>query len=144
MTRTILIFPSVFGDTGALRGGEHPGRLQLLRWLNDTENYKDFLEIVAEKARRYWWGQQIDLATASWTLMLSIEGGRRHVPHLWAFAFLSQTVSLSFAQNLFYITILLTPVPLPGNVNDLTRSAMVVTSTRSVNSVIRLDPADLS
>ncbi len=46
---------SVFGDKGALRGGEHPGRLQIVRWLSDTPLYRDVLEIVAEKARYFWW-----------------------------------------------------------------------------------------
>lgn len=52
-----LAYPmaSVFGDKGALRGGEHPGRLQIVRWLSDTPLYRDALEIVAEKARYFWW-----------------------------------------------------------------------------------------
>ena len=65
-----------------------------------------------EKARRRWWGQQVDLATISWSMLLAIEGRRRQIPYLWAYPLLSQTVSLSFAQNLFYIALLLTPSPI--------------------------------
>jgi hypothetical protein len=120
--RGIELPNSLFGETGAFRGGEHPGRFRLAGWLNDTPIYQDALEVVAEKARRFWWGQQIDLATTSWGMLLAIEGRRRRIPHLWAFMTLAQTVNLSFAQNLFYVAILLTPVPLPGNVSELVRN----------------------
>ncbi|KAK1773235.1 hypothetical protein QBC45DRAFT_364250 [Copromyces sp. CBS 386.78] len=81
-------------------------------WLNDTPLYLDALEIVSEKARRLWWGQQLDLATVSWTMLLAVEGRRRKIPFLWAYAPLAHLVSLSFAQNLFYVAMLLTPAPI--------------------------------
>ncbi|PMD36669.1 hypothetical protein L207DRAFT_515186 [Hyaloscypha variabilis F] len=113
-----------FGDNGALRGGEHPGRLQIVRWLNDTPLYRDALEIIAEKARYFWWGQQVNLSLVSWSTYLAIEGQRRKIPNLWAFLALAQILNLSYAQNLFFVTILHTPVPLPENVRDLTRSSV--------------------
>ncbi|KXX79531.1 hypothetical protein MMYC01_203121 [Madurella mycetomatis] len=88
--------------------------LQIRRWLNDTPVYLDTLEIIAEKSRRLWWGQQLDLATVSWTTLLAIEGRRRRIPHLWAYALLPHLISLSFAQNLFYVALLLTPSPNPA------------------------------
>jgi hypothetical protein len=115
---------SIFGDNGGLRGGEHPGRLRIVRWLNDTPLYRDALEIVAEKARYFWWGQQINLALVSWSTFLAIEGQRRKIPNLWAFLALAQMVNLSYAQNLFFVTILLTPVPLPENVRELARPSV--------------------
>jgi hypothetical protein len=84
----------------------------LTRWLNETPVYLDAFEIVTEKARRLWWGQQLDLATVSWTMLLAIEGRRRQIPFLWAYALLSQLVGLSFAQNLFHVAMLLTPTPI--------------------------------
>ncbi|KAL0473228.1 hypothetical protein QR685DRAFT_516201 [Neurospora intermedia] len=81
-------------------------------WLNDTPLSLDALEIVAEKARRLWWGQQLDLAMVSWTMLLVVEGRRRKIPFLWAYALLAHLVNLSFAQNLFYVAMLLTPVPI--------------------------------
>jgi len=84
------------------------------RWLTDTALYRDAVEIVAEKTRRFWWGQQIDLSMVSWTLFLAIEGYRRRIPFLGAYLSLAHLVSLSFAQNMFYLTLLLTPAPLPG------------------------------
>jgi hypothetical protein len=95
-----------------------------VRWLSDTPFYRDALEIVAEKARYFWWGQQVNLALVSWSLYLAIEGQRRKISNLWAFLALAQMVNLSYAQNLFFVAILLTPVPLPENVRDLTQSSV--------------------
>ncbi|GAB1320440.1 hypothetical protein MFIFM68171_10650 [Madurella fahalii] len=91
--------------------GTNASDLHIRRWLSDTPIYLDALEIIAEKSRRLWWGQQLDLATASWTTLLAIEGRRRRIPHLWAYALLPHLTSLSFAQNLFYVALLLTPSP---------------------------------
>ena len=126
----MLNLTSLFGDKGALRGGEHPGRLHIARWLNDTPFYQDALEIVAEKARYFWWGQQVNLGAVSWSVFLGIEGQRRKIPYLWAFMALAQLVNLSYAQNLFFLALLLTPVPLPENVKELTRSSVPVTSSK--------------
>lgn len=60
-------------------------------------------------------------------MYLAVEGQRRKIPNLWAFLALAQLVSLSYAQNLFFVAVLLTPVPLPVNVQDTTRN----TSSRS-------------
>lgn len=128
--RGVELPETFFGDKGALRGGEHPGRLHVVRWLNDTPIFRDAYEIVAEKARHFWWGQQISLGLVSWSMYLAIEGQRRNISHLWAFLVLAQQSSLSYAQNLFFIAILLTPVPLPENVRDLTRTSVPATSSR--------------
>jgi hypothetical protein len=97
--------------------GENATQLHVARWLTDTPIYMDSFEIVAEKARRFWWGQQIDVATLSWSLLLAIEGRRKNIPFLWAFLALAHLVSLSFAQNLFYVALLLTPSPIPKSVD---------------------------
>ena len=99
----------------AVAGSDGNGSVALYirHWLSDTAIYQDAVEIVAEKARRYWWGQQIDLAMVSWALLLAIEGRRRSIPFLWAYFSLAYLVNLSFAQNLFFVALLLTPSPLP-------------------------------
>lgn len=119
-----LTITSFLGTNGIFHGARHSRRLQLVNWLNDVSWYQDGWEVVAEKSRRHWWGQQVDLAANAWGMFLAIEGRRRKIPHLWAFMLLSQLVSLSYAQNLFYVALLLTPVPLPDNVRDLTRSVL--------------------
>ncbi|OTB06894.1 hypothetical protein M426DRAFT_318608 [Hypoxylon sp. CI-4A] len=101
---------------------ENPSKLNftyIIRWLSDTPIYFDALEIVAEKARRFWWGQQIDLATVAFSTLLSIEGRRRKIPLTSVFLILAHLVNLSFAQNLFYLALLLTPSPLPSGNDDL-------------------------
>ncbi|TAQ85169.1 hypothetical protein B7494_g6508 [Chlorociboria aeruginascens] len=138
--RGVELPDSVFGDKGAFRGGEHPGRVHLFRWLNDTPFYQDSLEIVTEKARYFWWGQQINLGTVSWSIYLAIEGQRRKISNLWAFMLLSQLVGLSYAQNLFFVAVLLTPVPLPENVREITRSSVLGTSSTYSHIVERIVP----
>jgi hypothetical protein len=113
-----------------MRGGEHPGRLHLTRWLNDTPFYRDILEIVAEKNRTFWWGQQVNLGLVSWSVYLAVEGRRRNISNLWTFLALAQLVNLSYAQNLFFVAVLLTPVPLPENVREITRDSVPATSSR--------------
>ncbi|KAH7418326.1 hypothetical protein BKA64DRAFT_564193, partial [Cadophora sp. MPI-SDFR-AT-0126] len=126
---------SLFGDKGALRAGEHPGRFHLVRWLNDTSFYRDSLEIVAEKARHFWWGQQVNLGLISFSTYLALEGQRRKISNLWAFLALANLVNLSYAQNLFFVAVLLTPVPLPENVREITR-----TSTRYFHLLDKVIP----
>lgn len=87
--------------------------------MSDTPVYSDALEIVAEKARRFWWGQQIELGTTAFSLMLATEGRRRRIPLLTAFLALAHLVNLSFAQNLFFLALLFTPSPLPSGDGDL-------------------------
>ncbi|KAL3424757.1 hypothetical protein PVAG01_04038 [Phlyctema vagabunda] len=128
--RGVELPDSWFGDKGAFRGGVHPGRVHLVQWLNDTSFYRSTYELVAEKARYIWWGQQASLATTVWSNFLAIEGRRRGISHLWAFLLLAQLVGLSYAQNLFFVATLLTPVPLPDNVKDMTRDSVLATSSR--------------
>ncbi|KAK3692507.1 hypothetical protein B0T22DRAFT_447426 [Podospora appendiculata] len=104
--RGVDVPSSLFGN-----GTESAG-LHVTRWLSETPVYVDALEIIAEKSRRLWWGQQLDIATVSWITLLAIEGRRRKIHSLWAYALLSHLVSLSFAQNLFYVAMLLTPSPI--------------------------------
>ncbi|ORY69843.1 uncharacterized protein BCR38DRAFT_93953 [Pseudomassariella vexata] len=107
------------GEKGFFSDTKNSSQIYLTRWLNDTPVYYDALEIIAEKARRFWWGQQIDLATVTWSMLLAIEGRRRRVPLLSAFMGLAHLVNLSFAQNLFYLALLLTPSPIPSGQDDL-------------------------
>ncbi|KAH6998449.1 hypothetical protein BKA56DRAFT_26935 [Ilyonectria sp. MPI-CAGE-AT-0026] len=102
-----------YGDKGIFPFGENATRVHILQWLSDTPIYLDAFEIIAEKARRFWWGQQLDLGLVSWTMLLAIEGRRRNIPLLWCYQLLGQLVSLAFAQNVFFVALLLTPSPLP-------------------------------
>ncbi|KAF3770516.1 hypothetical protein M406DRAFT_344220 [Cryphonectria parasitica EP155] len=98
---------------------------QSVRWLADTPIYQDAFEIVAEKARRFWWGQQLDLSIVPWSVLVATEGTRRGISNLFAFQCLAHLVSLSFAQNLFFVALLLTPTPLPEGIQAPSRFARV-------------------
>jgi len=43
-------------------------------------------------------------------------GPRRRIPHLWAYAVMSQILPFSFVQNLFFLAILLHPITKPNEV----------------------------
>lgn len=106
-------------DEGHIPVGEHSGYPYIIQWLSDTPIYLDTIEIVAEKARRFWWGQQLDVATMAFSLMLATEGRRRRIPLLTAFLALAHLVNLAFALYLFFVALLLTPSPLPSGDADL-------------------------
>ncbi|KAK3357368.1 hypothetical protein B0T25DRAFT_538989 [Lasiosphaeria hispida] len=111
--RGIEVPDSVFKSSLLSSTPANGSTLYLTQWLSDTPIYFDALEILAEKARRSWWGQQLDLGIVSWTTLLAVEGRRRKIPFLWAYALGAHLVSLSFAQSLFYVSLLLTPSPIP-------------------------------
>ncbi|CAN8096294.1 unnamed protein product [Discula destructiva] len=106
-------------DLAANLGGDF--FLDRLRWLGDTPIYQDAFEIIAEKARRFWWGQQIELALVSWSVFVAVEGHRRGIVNLFSFMALAHLVNLSFAQSAFYVAMVLTPVPLPEDALRPTR-----------------------
>lgn len=113
------VTPRWFGDGGLVPDTNNSTELYVAHWLSDTRVYFDAFEIIAEKARRFWWGQQIDLATVAWSMLLAIEGRRRRIPLLPAFMALAHLVNLSYAQNLFYLALLLTPAPIPSGEGSL-------------------------
>ncbi|KAL6869554.1 hypothetical protein ACO1O0_000880 [Amphichorda felina] len=102
-----------YGYNGVLPLDDNATRVYLGLWASDTPFFLDALEILAERARRFWWGQQVEMGLISWNLFLAIEGHRRNIPLLWCYSSLAQLVSLSYAQNLFFLAMLLTPSPLP-------------------------------
>ncbi|KAI9838094.1 MAG: hypothetical protein M1819_006250 [Sarea resinae] len=100
---------------GGVYGGEDAVGMQLGRWIHDTKFGEEFWETNIEGARGFWWTQQVFLGTVAWGVFLSVEGRRRQIPHLWAYALLAQCLSLPFAQNLFYLAILFHPVSTEAN-----------------------------
>lgn len=114
---------------------------QIIQWLSDTPVYQDAFEIMAEKARRFWWSQQVDMALIPWSLLLALEGTRRRIPHLLAFLCLAHLVSLSFAQNLFFVSLLLTPTPLPEEISSKSSRADSRIWTWAMSTIFPPKPA---
>lgn len=50
------------------------GELQLGEWLSDVKLFQDVWGAVVESPQRWWWSQQIFLATAAWSVFLAAEG----------------------------------------------------------------------
>ncbi|KAI0434103.1 hypothetical protein F5Y09DRAFT_5358 [Xylaria sp. FL1042] len=134
----------LLGEDGSyLPDSENPKQLYIAQWLSDTPIYTDALEIVAETSRRFWWGQQIDLGVTAFSLILATEGRRRKIPLLTVFLALAHLVNLSFAQNLFFLALLLTPSPLPLGDEDLKLPVVPLptsTWTRLRNKLINPKP----
>ncbi|KAL4898382.1 hypothetical protein BDV59DRAFT_197292 [Aspergillus ambiguus] len=75
-------------------------------WLRDTSLFWESWESVSESAERSWWSGQIFLWTVGWSLFLGVMGRRYNCSHVWAYMLLGQIVAISFAQNLFAATLL--------------------------------------
>ena len=113
--------PFLFGFHGAF------GKREMYHWIAEAPIYSTLLRTPVSQARNYWWSSALDNATVPWALFLSFVGERRRIPHLWAYAALSQLVGLSYAQGLFYTALLLVPVPMPKNAREMTGEPRVLT-----------------
>ena len=101
----------MFGQDGFINTTSTYRNLGL--WATQTPFRLDGVQILTERARRFWWSQQADLSLIPFNVFLFLEGRRRNITKLPCYSLLSQLVSLPFAQNLFFLAILLTPAPLP-------------------------------
>ncbi|KAF7719691.1 Uncharacterized protein PECH_004193 [Penicillium ucsense] len=75
-------------------------------WLQNAKLFREAWETVIETRARFWWSGQIFLWTTGWSVFLGVMARRFKIPHAWAYMLLGQIVAISFAQNLFYATIL--------------------------------------
>ncbi|KKK26373.1 hypothetical protein ARAM_006648, partial [Aspergillus rambellii] len=81
-----------------------PRRWEL--WLRDRKLFREAWESVSESPERVWWSGQIFLFTVGWSLVLGVVGRKYRIPHVWSFMLIGQIVAISFAQNLFTLTVL--------------------------------------
>jgi hypothetical protein len=82
--------------------------LAIWNWSTTSSLFADFAEGLVQDSARFFWAQTALLATLSTVIYMGTEGRQRQIPHLWTFFALSQILPISFAQNLFYIALLLT------------------------------------
>lgn len=94
---------------------------QLSYWLTNTSLLKEVYVHASEDVASWWWLENLFLFVAgTWTVFLASEGlsssrtqassdttaGRRkNVPHLWAYMFIAQLVSVSTAFSLFSLAL---------------------------------------
>jgi hypothetical protein len=82
--------------------------LAIWNWSTTSSLFADFAEGLVQDSARFFWAQTALLATLSTVIYMGTEGRQRQIPQLWTFFALSQILPISFAQNLFYIALLLT------------------------------------
>ncbi|KAJ5380746.1 uncharacterized protein N7496_003174 [Penicillium cataractarum] len=80
-------------------------------WLQKAKLFREAWETVIETPARFWWSGQIFLWTTGWSVFLGVMARRYRIPHVWAYMLLGQIVAISFAQNLFFATILVSRQP---------------------------------
>jgi hypothetical protein len=83
--------------------------LSIWQWSITSSLFRDFGEAIVGDSARFFWVQSALLATLSIFFYMGSEGRQRGVPRLWSFFCLSQILPISFAQNLFYVALLLSP-----------------------------------
>ncbi|KAF3388385.1 Thioredoxin-like protein AAED1 [Penicillium rolfsii] len=92
---------------------EIPVLFKLELWLQNARLFREAWETVIETPARFWWSGQIFLWTTGWSVFLGVMARRYRIPHVWAYMLLGQIVAISFAQNLFIATILVSRQPRP-------------------------------
>ncbi|KAJ5138778.1 uncharacterized protein N7515_003626 [Penicillium bovifimosum] len=80
-------------------------------WLKKSYLFQEAWETVSETPTRFWWSGQIFGWTIGWSVFLAITGRRYRIPRVWVYMLLAQFVAVSFAANLFFVTILVSPRP---------------------------------
>lgn len=113
--RGSLVPHGLFGKNSIL-GPDGSISLHIWQCLTTSTLFQDFAQTICGNTARFWWTQQALFVTMAWSMFMSYEGRRREMPKLWAYAFISQILPVSFAQNLFFLAILQTPVPMPEEV----------------------------
>ncbi|KAF1929929.1 uncharacterized protein M421DRAFT_59724 [Didymella exigua CBS 183.55] len=78
-------------------------------WLKETSLFREAWESVIIGHNRYWWSHQIFYFACALGLHSERKGARQGISYTWAFILLGQIVAISFATNLYFLTLLLTP-----------------------------------
>jgi len=92
--------------------GQYPSLLTgylaaIWNWSITSNLFQDFGEAIVANSARFLWTQSALLATIAVCFFMAMQGRQHNVPRLWAFFCISQILPISFAQNLFYVALLL-------------------------------------
>lgn len=127
-------FAHSYRDWAVSRGGAVVGgELQLGAWLKDTSLFSLAWGSAMASDARVWWTQQIFGFCAVWSLLVGTEGSLRQIRTLWPFILLGQIVAISFASNLSFIAMIVSPripkEPLKGRAKWNANSRLVDPAT---------------
>ncbi|KAL8712253.1 MAG: hypothetical protein Q9220_003404 [cf. Caloplaca sp. 1 TL-2023] len=92
---------------------------RIWQWLTASTLFQNFAATICANDENFWWTSNALLATMTSALFISIEGSRRNIPHLSAYLAIGQILPISFAQNLFFLAILIYPLPSPPPTDQL-------------------------
>ncbi|OCK95837.1 uncharacterized protein K441DRAFT_686237 [Cenococcum geophilum 1.58] len=100
--------------TGWYGTGEEGVGVQLGNWMKDVDLVREANRYVVQSPRAFVWTHQLFTGLIIASIFMGIEGQRRNLPAttIASFVLLSQICGLSFAQNLFFVLMLFTPIPL--------------------------------
>lgn len=70
----VAFFIKSYSDWELSQGLGVDGAIRLGLWLKDVKLFEQAWGIVVEEPARWWWSQQIFLATCGWTVFLAAEG----------------------------------------------------------------------
>ncbi|RCH94721.1 hypothetical protein CU097_014199, partial [Rhizopus azygosporus] len=79
-------------------------------WLHDVCLFEDVVREASTGAWSWLWTHQIaTFEVIVWTTILTIEGWRRRIPHLWAYMLLCKAMGVSTAMGVFCVVMLSHP-----------------------------------
>ncbi|KAF3006766.1 hypothetical protein E8E13_010082 [Curvularia kusanoi] len=78
-------------------------------WLKETSLFREAWASVVIGHNRYWWSHQIFYFALALGLHSEWKGTRRGITYTWTFMLLGQIVAISFATNLYFLAMLLSP-----------------------------------
>ncbi|SCV67827.1 BQ2448_5438 [Microbotryum intermedium] len=126
----------------AARAGSKASHYTIKEWLASTSLFVEAWHQVCATPRAWWWSQVLCAWTVGpLTAFWYFEGQRHQIRRVWAFMLLGQVVAISFAQNLFFLALSLSP--LPPSPRSFTPSPLLIWSTLLSFLTIALVPSTI-
>ncbi|SCZ93123.1 BZ3500_MvSof-1268-A1-R1_Chr6-2g08475 [Microbotryum saponariae] len=129
-------------EVAAARAGSNASKYTAKEWLASTSLFVEAWHQVGATPMAWWWSQVLCAWTAGpITGFWYFEGQRHRIRRVWAFMLLGQVVAISFAQNLFFLALALSPPTLSPKA--ITTSPLLIWSTLLSFLTIALVPSTI-
>ncbi|SGZ17759.1 BQ5605_C020g09141 [Microbotryum silenes-dioicae] len=129
-------------EVAAARAGPNASKYTVKEWLASTSLFVEAWHQVCATPMAWWWSQVLCAWTAGpITGFWYFEGQRHRIRRVWAFMLLGQVVAISFAQNLFFLALALSPTTLSPR--SITTSPLLIWSTLLSFLTIALVPSTI-